>query len=162
MTKIPKTSVPNPTFPQNNRSPAIPFYQDIWFRGWTVPIPIPIPTYASVYWSDTKYTWGHVLGDLLYDTNIWDVSLNAAGTERRLIQRNADGTVTWDTTQRVVSGTERKAMTDMGAPVTYRELVVDEFAADGSYMAQITFTDEPPNVCAEWMRELNEMFAPLW
>jgi len=104
-----------------------------------------------------------VLGDVLYGGNShWDLSLNEMGTERRLIQRDADGIITWDTTQRVVSGTERKAMTDTGVPVTYRELVVDEFAADGSYMAQITYTDEPPNVCAVWVRELNEMFAPLW
>ena len=163
MTKIstvPRTSVPNPTFPHHNRSPAIPFYQDIWFRGWIVPI--PIPTYASVYWSDTRYTWGHVLADVLYGENVWDISLNAAGTERRLTQQDADGVVTWDTTQRVVSGTERKTTTDMGVPVTYHELVVDEFAADGSYIARVTFTDEPPNVCAAWMREVNEMFAPLW
>ena len=139
----------------------MPFYQDIRYKGWIGTI--PIPTYASVYWSDTKYTWGHVLGYMLYGgRNVWDVSLNESGTERRLVQRDAGGTVTWDTTQKIVSGTERKTMTEMDVPVTYRELVVDEFATDGSYVAQITFSDEPPNVCAEWMREINEMFAPLW
>ena len=154
-----KILVSDPTFPQHNRSPAIPFYQDIRYKGW-----LPIPTYASVYWRDAQYTWGHVLGGLLYDENTqWDVSLNAAGTERRLTQRDAaDDTITWDTTQRVVSATERKTTTDTGVPVTYRELVVDEFAADGSYLARVAFTDEPPNVCAEWVRELNEVFAPLW
>ena len=155
-----KISVPNPTFRTHNRSPAIPLYQDVWFGKWTVPI--PIPTYASVYWSDTRYTWGHVLADVLYEGNVWDISLNDAGTERRLVQRDTDGNVTWDTTQRVVSGTERNTNTDTGVPVTYRELVVDEFESDGSYIARVTFSDEPPNVCAEWMREINEMFAPLW
>jgi len=158
MAKMAKTQISNPTFRSHNRSPAIPFYQDILYKGW-----LSIPTYASVYWSDTRYTWGHVLGELLYGGNShWDISLNDAGTERRLIQRDSDGNVTWDTTQKIVRGTERKTTTDTGVPVTYRELVVDEFAADGSYMARVTFTDEPPNVCAEWTRELNEMFAPLW
>lgn len=154
MEKIPAS---NPTFPQHNRSPAIPFYQNIFLKGI-----IPIPIYASVYWNDKQYTWGHVLGNILYDGNVWDISLNATGTERRLIKKDANGFVTWDTTQRVVSGTIQKTTSDTGVPVTYRELVVDEFAADGAYLARITFSDEPPNVCAGWARELNEVFSPLW
>jgi len=123
-----------------------PMYQMIEYMGVPL-IPIQIPVYAYTTWGGGIYTWNHILKHILYTSNRWEVT-NSDDTSRILEQKSADGTVVWRTKQVIDTGDKD-------------HLVVDEYnmmVDPPTHMARIHYTTKPPNIIAEWSRELHDLF----
>jgi hypothetical protein len=140
--------MPTPTFYGSNRSPAIPFYRTEWLFGI-----IPLPISRSVYWSDAKYTSESWISYLMNgDTGQSTVSLNRNGTERTISHTNGSFT-----TQRIVSETSYNTVTDMGTPEIRRAVTVHENVVGSGVWSSVIYSDDPPDICAEWSREIDDM-----